>query len=88
MKKRGKQKPNLLAYQAEKALKEAVAEAIVEHKRKGISIVVWRDGKVVEIAPDQIEVREPQAEYIPSEKQSDSLPPLRGKVRMGGRKGR
>jgi len=63
MKKRKKPKSNLLAYQAEKALKEAVAEAIVEHKRKGIPIVVWRDGKVVEIAPDQIEVREPQAEY-------------------------
>jgi hypothetical protein len=63
MKKRGKAKPNLLAYQAEQALKEAVAEAILDHKRKGIPIVVWRDGKVVEIASDQIEVREPQAEY-------------------------
>ncbi|HCX90557.1 MAG: hypothetical protein COW04_06310 [Deltaproteobacteria bacterium CG12_big_fil_rev_8_21_14_0_65_43_10] len=88
MKKKKNPKSNLLAYQAEKALKEAVAEAIVEHKRKGIPIVVWRDGKVVEIAPEQIEVREPQSEYIPSEKKSDSLPPLRGKVRMGGRKGR
>ena len=63
MKKRKTPKSNLLAYQAEKAFKEAVAEAIYEHKRKGIPIVVWRDGKVVEIAPEQIEVREPQAEY-------------------------
>jgi hypothetical protein len=63
MKKRKTPKPNLLAYQAENALKEAVGEAIAEHKRKGIPIVVWRDGKVVEIAPEQIEVREPQAAY-------------------------
>jgi hypothetical protein len=63
MKKRKNPKANLLAYQAEKALKEAVTEAIIEHKRKGIPIVVWRDGKVVEIKPDQIEVREPEVEY-------------------------
>jgi hypothetical protein len=63
MKKRKNPKSNLLAYQAEKALKEAVTEAITEHKRKGIPIVVWRDGKVVEIKPDQIEVREPKVEY-------------------------
>lgn len=63
MKKRKNPKANLLAYQAEKALKEAVAEALVDHKVKGIPIVVWRDGKVVEIPPDRIGVREPQAEY-------------------------
>ena len=63
MKKRKTPKPNLLAYQAEKAFKEAVAEAIAEHQRKGIPIVVWRDDKIVEITADQIEVREPQAEY-------------------------
>ncbi len=63
MKKRKNPKANLLAYQAEKALKEAVAEALVDHKVKGIPIVVWRDGKVVEIAPDRIGVREPEVEY-------------------------
>jgi hypothetical protein len=63
MKKRKTPKSNLLAYQAEKAFKEAVAEAIAEHQRKGIPIVVWRDDKIVEITADQIEVREPQAAY-------------------------
>lgn len=63
MKKKRKPKADLLAYQAEKALIEAVTEAIAGHKGKGIPIVVWRDGKVVEIKPDQIEVREPEVKY-------------------------
>jgi len=41
---------------AEMALKEAVAEAIAEHKRRGHPIVIWRDGKVVLIPPDEITV--------------------------------
>jgi len=41
---------------AEMALKEAVAEAIAEHKRMGHPIVVWRNGKVVTIPPEEIEV--------------------------------
>jgi hypothetical protein len=41
---------------AEMALKEAVADAIAEHKRMGHSIVVWRDGKVVKIPPEEIVV--------------------------------
>lgn len=38
------------------ALKEAVADAIAEHKRMGRPIVVWRDGKVVKIAPEEIKI--------------------------------
>ena len=41
---------------AEMALKEAVADAIAEHKRMGRPIVVWRDGKVVKIPPEEIVV--------------------------------
>jgi hypothetical protein len=41
---------------AEMALKEAVADAIAEHKRIGRSIVIWRDGKVVKIPPEEIVV--------------------------------
>ncbi len=41
---------------AEKALREAVAEAIAEHKLRGHPIVVWRDGKVVSIPPEEIAV--------------------------------
>lgn len=65
-----KKEPNhaLLAYQGEQALKEAVAEAIAEHKRKGIPIAIWRNGKVVRIPAEQIEVRESQVEYTVSRK--------------------
>ncbi len=58
----------LLAYRAEEALRKAVAEAIAEHRRNGIPIAIWRNGKVVRIPADQIEVREPQIEYTISPK--------------------
>jgi hypothetical protein len=40
------------------ALKEAVAEAIAEHKRRGNPIAIWRDGKVVVIPAEEIVVPE------------------------------
>ena len=52
-----------IGIRAEKALKKAVADAIADHKRSGNSIVIWRDGRVVKIPADQIEIREDQAEY-------------------------
>jgi hypothetical protein len=36
------------------ALKTAAKKAIEEHARQGLPIYVWRDGKVVEIPPDQL----------------------------------
>ena len=36
--------------------KEAVRDALREHKRKGQSVVVWQDGKVVTLAPEDIPV--------------------------------
>jgi hypothetical protein len=68
MKKVKKSSPTLLAYQAEEALRRAVAEAIAEHRRNGVPIAIWRNGKVVRIPPEQIEVREPQVEYTVSRK--------------------
>jgi len=47
-----------LKVKAERALKEAVAEALAEHKRQGNPIAVWRDGKVVRIPPEEIIVPE------------------------------
>jgi hypothetical protein len=41
---------------AEKALKEAVAEAMAEHKLRGHPIIIWRDGKVVSIPPEEITI--------------------------------
>lgn len=34
--------------------REAVQAALQEHKRKGESVVVWRDGRVVTLTPDEI----------------------------------
>ena len=48
---------------AERALKEAVAKAITEHKHAGVPITIWQDGKVIQIPPDQIEAHEEQTDY-------------------------
>ncbi len=66
--KKSKRTPFLLAHKAEEALRKAVAEAIAEHRRNGVPIAIWRDGKVVRIPADQIEVREPQGGYKVSRK--------------------
>jgi len=50
-----------MAFRAEEALKKAVARTIADHKRIGDPIVIWRDGKVVKVPADQIEVHEPEA---------------------------
>jgi hypothetical protein len=57
-----------LAIRAEEALKRAVAEAIAEHKRAGHPIAIWRDGKVVRIPADQIEMHESRTAYSTSRK--------------------
>ena len=67
MKKR-KRRPSLLAYKAEEALRKAVAEAVAEHRRNGVPIAIWRNGKVVRIPADQIEVPEREVEYSVSHK--------------------
>lgn len=36
------------------ALRQAVRKALLEHKRAGNPVPVWRDGKVVWIPPDEI----------------------------------
>jgi hypothetical protein len=38
-----------------RAMEEAVAGVIAEHKRLGLPLVVWRDGKVVHISPEEAE---------------------------------
>lgn len=40
----------------QQALKEAVHEAVRKHKLLGQPIVVWRDGKVVWVPADEIEL--------------------------------
>jgi len=43
-----------LEKRAEIALKIAVAKAIDEHARLGLPVYIWRDGKVVELSPDDV----------------------------------
>ena len=66
--KKEKRTTPLLAYRAEEALRKGVAEAIAQHRRNEVPIAIWRNGKVVRIPADQIEVREPQIEYTVSPK--------------------
>lgn len=40
----------------DEAIKRGVREALLRHKKLGQSIVIWRDGKVVWIPPEEIEV--------------------------------
>lgn len=39
---------------AEMALKAAVEKVIVEHARRGHPIYIWRDGRVVEVPPEEL----------------------------------
>ncbi|MBM2837752.1 MAG: hypothetical protein HW415_377 [Deltaproteobacteria bacterium] len=38
----------------DRALKQAVHEALLQHKRAGNPIAVWRDGKIVWLNPEDI----------------------------------
>lgn len=46
-----------LAVKAEKALKQAVIKAMIDHKRTGDPIVVWKNGRVVWIPASKIPVK-------------------------------
>ena len=43
-----------LEERAEMALKAAVENVIVEHARRGLPIYIWREGRVVELSPEQL----------------------------------
>ena len=45
---------------ADRAVRKAVREAVLRHKLLGNPIAVWRDGKVVWIPPEEIEVPPPE----------------------------
>jgi hypothetical protein len=48
-----------LHHEAIQAMREAAWDVIQEHKRLGLPLVYWRDGKVVHVPPEQAE-----AEYL------------------------
>ena len=43
-----------LEVRAEMALQAAVEKLIEEHAREGRPIYIWRDGKVVEVPPEEL----------------------------------
>ena len=43
----------------EAAMRQGVREALRRHKLLGESIAVWKDGKVVVVPPEEIEISEP-----------------------------
>ena len=45
-----------------RAIQGATREAALDHKRTGHPIAAWRDGKVVMIPPEEIEVPEIKSE--------------------------
>ncbi len=51
-----KQERNELSAKMDAGVEAAVAEALEEHHKMGRSIVIWRDGEIVTLAPDQIPV--------------------------------
>jgi hypothetical protein len=43
-----------LEVRAEIALKAAVEKVFIEHARQGLPICIWRDGKTVELSPEEV----------------------------------
>jgi hypothetical protein len=57
-------KTDTFAADAERALQEAVADVIEQHRRAGKPIVVARNGKPVKVDPNTVRtVREERADY-------------------------
>jgi hypothetical protein len=56
-----------LHHEAIQAMREAVWDVIMEHKRLGLPLVVYRDGKVVKISPEEAE-----AEYLAAKAQAEA----------------
>jgi hypothetical protein len=40
----------------EQAMREAVGEAILTHKRLGLPMVEWQDGKIILVPADQLDL--------------------------------
>jgi hypothetical protein len=50
----------------QKALRDAVQKAIRIHKLMGVPIIVWQDGKVVEIPPEEIKLLDEPNDTLPA----------------------
>ncbi|HEY2251834.1 MAG TPA: hypothetical protein VGH74_12265 [Planctomycetaceae bacterium] len=47
------------AKRVEAAMQRGVRQALWEHKQLGHHIIVWRDGKIVRVPPEEINVEKP-----------------------------
>jgi hypothetical protein len=45
-----------LELRAELALKAAVEKAIIEHALRGLPMYIWREGRIVELSPQELQV--------------------------------
>ena len=52
----------------DKAMSEAVRHALLTHKRAGHAIASWKDGRVVSIPAEEIQVEETSADLDGAEK--------------------
>jgi hypothetical protein len=59
-------KPNLIEAGAaiDAAIQESVWEALLRHKREGNSVVVWRNGEMVSLRPEEIVIPLPGEQEI------------------------
>jgi hypothetical protein len=49
------------AKRIEAAMQRGVRQALWEHKQLGHHIIVWRDGQIVRLPPDEIKVEKPSS---------------------------
>ena len=52
-----KKRKQSLGTLAIRALRQAVKGAVEEHRRLGIPLIVWRNGKVVRLSPSRVSLR-------------------------------
>lgn len=57
-------------------IKQAISEALEEHRRMGRPVVVWKDGKVVTIPPSEIPTRNEEPSDRAAKGASEFLPIL------------
>ena len=46
-----------------RALRDSVEEALLDHKRSGHPVAVWREGRVVWVQPEDIPVSEKSSDH-------------------------
>ena len=74
-----------LGWPIEQAIRSAMIEAVMEHRRAGRPIVSWQDGKVVELRGEEIDraVAEDLLKYPPSRVPPPVDPVLAKRQRRG-----